>query len=304
MAARIVPAFAFIIALIALGHLLGRRRVLPERAADTLNLVVLYVNLPAAVLLYASKLAWSPQLLGLVAVPWLLLAASALAVLALARLARWPREVVAVLLLTVPLGNTSYLGYPLTEALLGPAALPYAVVYDQFGSFVILSTYGLVVLALYGRGARPRLGEIARRILAFPAFIALVLALTVVPAELPAPLAAMLKRLADMLMPMVALAIGLQLKLKPERAHLAPLGAGLALKLLAVPALALGLCALFGLHGDLRAAAVLESAMASMITAAALASMAGLAPELAAAMVGYGIVLMAATLPLWLALLR
>lgn len=304
MAAHIVPAFAFIIALIAIGHLLGRRRVLPERAADTLNLVVLYVNLPAAVLLYASKLHASPQLLGLVAVPWLLLGASVLAVLGLARWRRWPREVTAVLLLTVPLGNTSYLGYPLTEALLGAAALPYAVVYDQFGSFLILSTYGLTVLALYGRGTRPRVGEIARRILTFPAFIALVLALTVVPAELPAWLATMLQRLADMLMPMVALAIGLQLKLKPERAHRAPLAIGLALKLLALPALALGLCALFGLHGDLRAAAVLESAMASMITAAALASMAGLAPELAAAMVGYGIVLMAATLPLWLLLLR
>ena len=35
------------------------------------------------------------------------------------------------------------------------------------------------------------------------------------------------------------------------------------------------------------------------ITAGALLSMAGLAPELAAALVGYGIVLSMATLPLW-----
>jgi len=43
--------------------------------------------------------------------------------------------------------------------------------------------------------------------------------------------------------------------------------------------------------------------MPSMITAGALAAAAGLAPELAAALVGYGIVLSLATLPLWLWLL-
>lgn len=50
-------------------------------------------------------------------------------------------------------------------------------------------------------------------------------------------------------------------------------------------------------------ATVLEAAMPSMITAAALAIAHGLAPRLAAALVGYGIVLSMATLPLWAALL-
>jgi predicted permease len=44
---------------------------------------------------------------------------------------------------------------------------------------------------------------------------------------------------------------------------------------------------------------VLEAAMPPMITSAALAAMAGLAPELAAAMVGYGTLAAMATLPLW-----
>ena len=44
---------------------------------------------------------------------------------------------------------------------------------------------------------------------------------------------------------------------------------------------------------------VLESAMPTMISAAALAMAHGLAPRLAAALVGYGIVLCLATLPAW-----
>ena len=72
---------------------------------------------------------------------------------------------------------------------------------------------------------------------------------------------------------------------------------GAALVLL--PLLALGLSALFGLGGELRAAAVYESAMPPMITAGALLSLAGLEAELAAAMVGFGLVASMATLPLW-----
>src|SRR5690606_10353459 len=61
------------------------------------------------------------------------------------------------------LGNTSYIGYPMVEALLGAQALPYAVVYDQFGTFVMLSTLGLVVLARYGGDDPPTARMIALR---------------------------------------------------------------------------------------------------------------------------------------------
>ncbi len=73
----------------------------------------------------------------------------------------------------------------------------------------------------------------------------------------------------------------------------------IALRLLVLPALALGLSLAFGMSGDMLRANVLESAMPSMITAAALAISHGLAPRLAAALVGYGIVLSLATLPAW-----
>jgi len=49
---------------------------------------------------------------------------------------------------------------------------------------------------------------------------------------------------------------------------------------------------------------VLESAMAPMITAAALASAARLAAPLASAMVAWGVLFSAATVPLWDLLLR
>ena len=57
--------------------------------------------------------------------------------------------------------------------------------------------------------------------------------------------------------------------------------------------------ALLGLHGDMARTTVLESAMPSMVTAGALAISHNLAPRLAAAMVGYGLLLSLLTLPFW-----
>jgi len=291
-------AFGLVLVMLAVGRLLAWRRAVPDGSPATLNLVVLYVCLPAAILLYAPKLTFERELLGLVAIPWSVLVASVALTLALAKLLRFPRDVTAVLLLLIPLGNTSFLGFALMPTLAGDGALRYAVAYDQFGTFVILCTFGLVTLGLYG-GERPTVVSILRRIATFVPFIALVVALTLMPRDYPEAIAKPLRLTADSLLPLVALASGMQLQLKMSRHHFVPLGYGLLAKLVLMPLLVLGLAALFGLQGEMRAAAIYETAMPPMITAGALLSLAGLAPELAAALVGFGILGSMATLPLW-----
>ncbi|MBW8311413.1 MAG: AEC family transporter [Rhizobium sp.] len=297
-------AFALIFSMLVLGLLFQRLRVFPDSAAEVLNKVVLYVCLPAAVLRYAPRLELGPDVLAVAAVPWLLVGATVLAVSGLTRWLRLRRDEHAVLLLCVALGNTSFLGYPLVRALLGEAALPYAVIYDQFGAFLILSTFGLYVLARYGGDAEPTPREMLKRVATFPPFLAMLFGLALMPAEPPSWIAGGLQRLADALLPLVVLAIGLGLKLKLPRDELKPLAAGLALKLAVMPALALGLAALLHLDGVQHDTVVFESAMPPMITAAALAISHRLAPGLASAMVGYGILLSLATLPAWTWLLK
>lgn len=297
-------AFALILAMLVLGYAFQRLRVLPDNAAQTLNLVVLYVCLPAAVLRYAPQLQLEPALIGVAAVPWLLLAATVVLVNALARWLKFRDDERAVLLLTVALGNTSFLGYPLTRALIGEHALPFAVIYDQFGAFLMLSTFGLWVLARYGGSVsggsrRPSVREMLLRVLKFPPLWALIAGFTVMPAEPPHWIAGALQRLSDALLPLAMLTIGLSVKLALPRDELKPLATGLVLKLAVMPALALLLVPLLGLHGDMARTTVFESAMPSMVTAGALAISHNLAPRLAAAMVGYGLLLSLLTLPLW-----
>lgn len=294
-----ITVFAFILALLVVGRILRARRVVPENAHETLNAIALYVCMPAAVLLNAPQLTFDRSLIGLVAVPWLVLAASVAVVVPLTRALRADRATTACLLLEVPLGNTAFMGYALVPALAGAGALRYAVLYDQFGSFLVLGTYGLFVVAAQSGGARPKPLAVLWRIVTFPPFVALLLGITVVPAHLPVAVTRPLELLAGSLLPIVALAVGMQLRLALPRHLLAPLAFGIVAKLVLVPLLAMGLCVVFRIRGEMRSAAILQSAMPTMMTTGALLSMAGLAPELAAAIVGYTTVLSMVTLPIW-----
>lgn len=281
-------AFALVLLLIAIGKLCAELRVLPASAATTLNQIALNVCLPAAVLRFASQLEFEAGLLGLMVVPWLLLLFSVGVLCLLAKVLAFSESERAVLLLCVPLGNTSFLGYPLIEAFLGREALPYAVAYDQLGSFLILSTWGLWVLARYGGDRPPTLRMVAGKVLRFPPFIALLIAVTLMPATPPAMVAEVLARLSDALLPIVALAVGLQLRLRVRHEDRSPLVVGLTLKLVLLPTLAWLLCLCLGMPDLMLRTCVLQSAMAPMITASALAISHRLAPTLAAAMVGFG----------------
>lgn len=292
-------AFALILTMLGLGMLFARLRALPDNSAEVLNRVVLLVCLPAAVLTYVPRLQLDPSLVGLMATPWLLMLATVALVSLATRLFGFARDVHAVLLICVALANSSFIGYPMVRALLGDHALPYAVVYDQFGTFVLLSTFGLYVIARYSGDAPPTARQVLGRIAGFPPLWALLFALTLMPVQPPTWIATGLKQLADAMLPLVMLAVGLSIRLRLSRDELAPLGIGLVLKLVLMPALALPIAWAFGLQGAMLQVNVLESAMPTMITAAALAISHRLAPRLAAALVGYGILLSLLTLPAW-----
>ncbi len=294
-----MAAYGTILLLIALGRLFAAARVLPVNAAETLNRVVIVLCLPALIFIHVPTLEASWALLPLIVVPWLLLALTIAGVLLCSRLFGFSRPVTAVLLVLIPLGNTSFLGFPLIEALLGAEYVRYAVVYDQFGSFLIVCTHVLFVLAWFGDGEAPGAGAIVRRVVTFPPFIALVAALVLGNAWFPAWLTGLAETLADMLLPLVTLAVGLQLKLRLVAEYRWPLVFGLAGKLLVLPAAALAIALVLGTDSPIRDVVVLESAMPPMITAAALASSARLAPELASALVAWGVLFSAATVPLW-----
>lgn len=290
------PSVFLVIAMLVLGKGFAHTSLLPQNTPEVINRLVIWLFLPALVLKAVHGLEFRAELLVLVATPWLLAVLTVLAVLVLSRLLAWKREVTGCLLLCVALGNTAFLGYPMVEATLGHQALGYAVVYDQLGSFMLLSSFGLIVVALYAGGARPTALAVVRKIVTFPSFLALIVGL--LPWPRPPLIEGLIASVAGLLVPMAMFAVGFQLKLVPSRAYALPLIAGLCLKLAVLPAAAFAIATLAGADALITAVNTLQSAMPAMITAGALAIDARLAPELAAGLVGYGILISVLWLPL------
>ena len=169
----VLPFFILLLSGLVLQYL----KIFPADTDKSLNLYVIYIALPALILQQVPKLNFSGSILAPFIMPWLVVIVSGLLVLFLCRAMKWSSETTGALLLMVPLGNTSFLGVPMVERFFGSSGVPYAVLYDQFGSFLALSSYGTLILAMYGKGARQGWGDILVRIITFPPFIALLAAL-------------------------------------------------------------------------------------------------------------------------------
>ncbi len=290
--------FVLIGLFVSLGMLFRRLQAFPADSPQVLNMFALYVSLPALILLKVPQIGFSREILVAALVPWGMLLFSAGAVLLASRLRGWSRSVTGVLLLVVPVGNTSFMGVPMVQAFFGEAGLPTLIIYDQIGTMLIFASYGSFILALYGREGSLSPVAVARRVLFFPPTIALVAGLALRSWPYPAPVVSGLQSVAATLTPLVMTAIGLQLRWRLRPHVVGPLSFGLVVKLLLAPLVALLACRLMGLHGLAVDVTVFEAAMPPMVTAGALAVAAGMEAELAVALVGLGIIFSFGTLPL------
>ena len=283
---------------VGLGLLFRRLEAFPKDSAQVLNMFALYVSLPALILLKMPQLELGSEALVAAVVPWGMLLLSVILILLASRQFGWSRAKTGVLLLVVPVGNTSFMGVPMVNAFFGSAGIPYLIVYDQIGTMLIFSLYGSLILAMYGREGSLKISSVARRALTFPPTIAAVVGLALRPWPYPEALVSTLHGVSLSLTPLVMTAIGLQLRWRLNPSVFAPLSYGLLIKLLIAPLAALVVCRLLGMNGLAVDIAVFEAGMPPMVTAGALAVVAGMESELAIALVGVGIIASFATLPI------
>ncbi|MDY7232235.1 AEC family transporter [Hyalangium rubrum] len=289
-----------------LGALGRRSQRFPAQTAMVINSFVLAVALPALVLRAVHRLEFRPGLIAAAVSPWLIFLGAVLLCRLIGPRLGLGRASIAAIVLTAGLSNTAFVGLPMAEALLGREGLAVAVVVDQLGSFLVLATLATVfaVHTSSGGGAlRPV--TLLRKVVTFPPFVALVLALLLRPWTFPGWLDGLLERLGSTLTPLTLFSVGFQLQLGGMRERVGALALGLGYKLVLAPALVvLGLWALPAVTPLVREATVLQNAMAPMVSGAILAAEYELDPDLAALMVGLGIPLSFATAPLWLWLVR
>lgn len=294
-----MTAFVLLVVCLALGMTVSRYAQPPIGLAPGLNWWLINIALPAMVLQLIPRLHFDLHMLYLVLSQWLVFAGAWLLFPAIGARRGWSRARIGALVLVAGLGNTSFIGYPLIEALRGHEGLAYAIVADQAGCFIALAVGGIVVASIYS-GQKPQAAQILRRVLLFPAFIALVGGIVVgALGGWPAVIDTLLGRIAATLTPLALFVVGLRFRLHLGRERLAAVGLGLAYKLALIPALVLGLGLVCGVHGLPLTIAVLQAAMAPMVSAAILADQHNLDPPVANTLLGAGTLLAFATVPLW-----
>jgi predicted permease len=300
-----MESFALVLVYLVIGSLLRRLPQFPQDTGLVLNQYVLFVALPALVLQKIPLLEFSSQLWLPAITPWVLLLIVAGLIILVGKIWHWEKTTVGALLVVLPLGNTSFLGFPMVEAFFGDQALPYAMIYDQAGSFLALATYSTILAAWYNpNAATPTAGQIIKRVLTFPSFIALLLALSLKSVTYPAFFSLVLDSLAATLVPVIMIAVGFQFRLQLDNKEAKPLIFALGVKLFLMPLLALIFLSLFQPDPLLLQVVVFEAAMPPMVSAGAIAIGAGLALRLVPALVGLGLLLSFISLPLWYLLLQ
>jgi hypothetical protein len=283
-----------------IGILLRRSGRVPEDSHKVLNAFVINVALPALVLRHVHDLRPDAQLVLPAVMPWLLFAAGALFFLALGRAWGWSRETIGGLMLSGGLANTSFVGLPMIEAFYGPAFLGIGILADQLGTYMVLSTMGILTATLFSSGAALSPAELMRRVAAFPPFQALALGLALIPVEYPEAVVAVLDRLGGTLVPLALVSVGYQLRLGELRGNGRELSTGLLFKLVLGPAVVAALLVPgLGATGKVAQVTIFEAAMGPQIGGAIVAMQHGLNPRLVTLMVGVGVPLSIGTAAAW-----
>ena len=306
--------YLMVISSFVLGFVLRRVRILGHNVADVLTPVlngwIINLALPALILTTVSSLEFKADFLFALLAPWVLLLLVYVVVLLLARRLGWSREVTIVVVLLLSLGNTAFLGVPLIQKLMGETASAVAIVYDQLGSFLILSFIATALIASVRVGQQQTLGRRLVEPLRFPPFLALLLAvlLSLFPelkvGEVWPALEAVLHAISVTLLPLAMVVIGLRLQLKFEAVNMSPLLVILVGKLVVIPALVFAVARGIDIAPEVAAPSVMQAAMPPMVTGVILCLRARVAADFAITALGLGTIFSALTLPLWFLLLQ
>ncbi|MBL6750540.1 MAG: AEC family transporter [Nevskia sp.] len=293
-----MSALLLLIVCLSLGMAVKRFAAPPPGMAQAVNWWVINIALPALVLTLIPQMHLDPHLWFLVGAMWVVFAGSWLLFGLLGRRLNWSRGHTGAMVLACGLGNTSFIGFPMMEALRGSQGLQYAIIADQIGGFTTLAGGGIAVTAVYA-GHRMLPGHVLRRMLIFPPTWALAagVAIGMIGSLPPAP-AYVLDRLGQTMSPLALFSVGLQLRLHVGRDQVGSIFMGLGWKMLLAPLLCYALGVATGVGGNVLAVGILQAASAPMVSSAILAEQYNLEPQLATTLLGVGILISLLSLPL------
>lgn len=237
---------------------------------------VIYFSLPAMVFIKIYPLTLDLKIINLVCMFNTIIIANLLLAYAIGKFLKLEKNILATFMVVATFGNTSFIGFSYIDAFYGQDYVVYALIYDLFGSFLLVVSLGVFVIN-WGNGQTMKLKTIFKSVILFPPIV--MFFITVICKLLPVPNFVMntAQTIGSTLVPLAMIAIGMKLEMKNIFYKFKITSLALFLKMIIMPILVIILFSIFyTLEDTWSKATILEVAMPPMTTAVILAIKGGL----------------------------
>ena len=260
---------------------------------------IIYFSLPAIVFSKIYPLQLDTKILWLIFMFMAIIFFNLFLSYCVGKMMRLNRVTLATFMIMATFGNTSFIGFSYIDAFYGQDYIVYGVIYDIFGSFLLLVSVGMIIIT-WGSGRKNSILNISKSIFLFPPMIIFFITIFAKNFEVPKFIIYTSQNLGSTLVPIAMIAIGMKLELKHIFSRLHIVTVAVVLKMLIVPIIILFTFKYFyGVDETWVKVTIIEVAMPPMTMAAVLAIKGGLDEKIAINSLVLGVIVSLFTITLF-----
>jgi predicted permease len=242
---------------------------------------VIYFSLPAMIFIKIYPLVLDLKFLNMILMFNAIILVNLVLTYYIGKFFKFDRKTLATFVVVGTFGNTSFIGFSYIDAFYGQDYVVYALIYDLFGSFLLVVSLGTVIIN-WGNGEVVKFKAIARRVIFFPPIIMFFITIFLKLFSIPHFVINTADAIGATLVPLAMIAIGMKLELKNIFYKFKTTTLLLSIKMFVMPILVMiGFSIFYNLDDTWSKVSILEVAMPPMTTAVILAIQGGLDERLA-----------------------
>ncbi|MBP5972528.1 AEC family transporter [Brasilonema sp. CT11] len=300
---NLLELYLKLVFLVLVGYILGRRlsSTVPKRLAQFL----FWIGVPIGIIVFLRKADLSGQIWIAPAIAYSAILLGALFALAAIKGQAYltktaPRKSTqGSFILAAMVGNTGYIGYPVTLSLVGTQYFAWALFYDLLGTTLGAYGLGVALAARFGGGIHSHL-QVLKAIAINPALWSFGFGLLFREVKISVAVEFWLDLVAWSMVALSLILIGMRLSKLTSWHSLPRASISIAIKMLLVPLILGSILPFFGLTGTIARAIVLQMAMPPAFATLVIAETFDLDRDLAVTALAMGSMMLLLTLPIWL----
>jgi predicted permease len=252
---------------------------------------VIYFSLPAMVFIKIYPLTLDLKFLNMIFMFNTIILANLVLTYFIGKFLKFEKKTLATFMAVGTFGNTSFVGFSYIDAFYGQDYVVYALIYDLFGSFLLVVSLGSVIVN-WGSGELIKFKAMTRKVLFFPPIIMFFVTIILKYFTVPTFVMNTAGAIGATVVPVAMIAIGMKLEVKNIFYKFKTVSLLLGIKMFLMPILVMiGFSIFYNLDDTWSKVTILEVAMPPMTMAVILAIQGGLDERLAVNALVIGVLL-------------